>query len=92
MYLQSAAGSCPEGFVRVGSMVWHEEISFVSDRIGEGSRVEGAIVDKNVRIGRNVNIRNEAGVQNGDLPSGVVIRDGVVVVPKDATLEDGWEM
>lgn len=60
--------------------------------IGEGSRIEGAIVDKNVRIGRNVNIRNDAKVQDGDLASGVVIRDGVVVVPKDATLEDGWEI
>ena len=60
--------------------------------IGEGSRIEGAIVDKNVRIGRNVTIRNEARLQEKDLPSGVVIRDGVVVVPKDATLEDGWEV
>jgi glucose-1-phosphate adenylyltransferase len=56
--------------------------------IGEGSHIEGAIVDKNARIGRNVRIRNDRGLQEGEGP-GWVIRDGVVVIPKNAVVPEG---
>jgi glucose-1-phosphate adenylyltransferase len=56
--------------------------------IGEGSIIEGAIVDKNARIGRNVRILNEARRQEHD-GDGYYVRDGVVVVPKGAVLKDG---
>ncbi len=60
--------------------------------IGEGSRVEGAIVDKNCRIGRNVRVANPRGVENTEETPQGMIRDGVVVLPKGTTLPDGWEM
>lgn len=56
--------------------------------IGEGSRIENAILDKNVRIGRGVRISNEAGHAELD-GEGWYIRDGIVVVPKGAVIRDG---
>lgn len=60
--------------------------------IGDGSRVEGAIIDKNCRIGTNVRVCNEAGVESAAESNGAVIADGVVVVVKDATLPSGWRL
>jgi len=56
--------------------------------IGEGSLVENAIVDKNARIGRNVQIVNAAGIQDADGLAWAV-RDGIVVVAKGAVIPDG---
>jgi glucose-1-phosphate adenylyltransferase len=55
--------------------------------IGEGSLIQGAIVDLNARIGRNVRITNKKGVQEAE-GDGWVIRDGIVVVPKNAVIPD----
>jgi len=60
--------------------------------VGEGSLIEGAIIDKNCRIGRNVRITNSAGGQDRELTNDVQVCDGIVCVPKDATLADGWRM
>jgi len=56
--------------------------------IGEGSLIQDAIIDLNARIGRNVRMVNKAGAMeaNGD---SWVIRDGIVVVPKNAVIPDG---
>ena len=56
--------------------------------IGAGSRVENAIIDKNASIGNSCTICNEAGVQEGEGP-GFYIRDGIVVVVKNAEIPDG---
>jgi glucose-1-phosphate adenylyltransferase len=55
--------------------------------IAEGTIIENAILDKNARIGRHVHIR--------DLPDRIdseagnwVVRDGLVVIPKDAIIPD----
>jgi glucose-1-phosphate adenylyltransferase len=56
--------------------------------IGDGSRVEGAIIDKNASIGTGCVIANEAGVQAGEGP-GFYIRDGIIVVLKNAVIPDG---
>lgn len=56
--------------------------------VGEGSVIEGAILDKNVRIGRNVVIRNHAGEPDSETKS-YVIRDGIVVIPKDMAIPNG---
>jgi glucose-1-phosphate adenylyltransferase len=56
--------------------------------IGEDSVVERAIVDKNARIGRGVRILNEAGDTHRDGHE-YYIRDGIVVVPKNAVIPDG---
>jgi glucose-1-phosphate adenylyltransferase len=56
--------------------------------IGEGTVVDGAIVDKNARIGRNVRIVNEARVKERDAGN-YYIREGIVIIPKGASLPDG---
>jgi glucose-1-phosphate adenylyltransferase len=45
-------------------------------------------VDKNARIGRDVRIVNEKGVLEGEGPNWV-IRDGILVIPKNAIIPDG---
>ena len=58
--------------------------------IGDDSIVAGAIIDKNVRIGRRVRIVNEHGWVDTADDDRFTIRDGVAVVPKDAVIPDGW--
>ncbi len=60
--------------------------------IGDGSLIQGAIVDKNCRIGKNVRVVNEKQIENGEDAEDCVIRDGIPVVVKDATLCDGWTL
>lgn len=60
--------------------------------IGADSVVEGAIIDKNCRIGKNVVVK----LPTPDVPDGrcgpIVVRDGVIVIPKNTILPDGWKM
>jgi glucose-1-phosphate adenylyltransferase len=56
--------------------------------VGEGCEISNAIIDKNARIGRGVRICNEQGVQEAD-GDGWAIRDGIVVVEKNAVVPDG---
>lgn len=60
--------------------------------IGDGTLIDGAIVDKNCRVGRNVCIRNERGVDSSPETEHVIICDGIVLVPKGTTLPNGWRM
>jgi glucose-1-phosphate adenylyltransferase len=58
--------------------------------IGEGSVVKHAIIDKNARIGSNARLLNEAGTPVSDGPNGsYFIRDGIIIVPKNAVVPDG---
>ncbi len=56
--------------------------------IGSDSVIRKAIVDKNARIGKGVQILNEAGDLERD-GAGYSIRDGIVVVPKNGVIPDG---
>jgi len=56
--------------------------------VGSDSFIEGAIIDKNARIGRGVRIVNQARIKEKD-GDGYFIREGIVVVPKDGILPDG---
>ena len=56
--------------------------------IGRDVVLERVIVDKNARIGDGARLVNERGVQNLD-GDGYVIRDGVIVVPKDGVIKPG---
>lgn len=60
--------------------------------VGEGSHIEGAIIDKNVRIGRNVRIVNEKGLENTEETPFGMICDGIVVAPKNTTLPNEWKL
>jgi len=56
--------------------------------VGHDSRIENAIVDKNASIGNGCVITNERGVQEGEGP-GFYIREGIVVIVKNAVIPDG---
>ncbi len=56
--------------------------------IGEGSRIERAIIDKNARIGRDVVIRSKEGHPDVETES-YVIKEGFVVIPKNSVVPDG---
>ena len=57
--------------------------------IGANTTIERAIIDKNARIGRNVRIVNQEGVDEINREDqGFVIRNGIVVVIKNATIPD----
>ncbi len=58
--------------------------------IGEGSTIRRAIVDKNARIGRNVTIVNKENIEESNREDeGFYIRNGIVVVLKNAVIADG---
>jgi glucose-1-phosphate adenylyltransferase len=58
--------------------------------IGANTIIQRAIIDKNARIGRNVRIVNRDHVQDGNREDlGFVIRNGIIVVIKNATIPDG---
>ena len=58
--------------------------------VGEHSTVTNAIIDKNARIGKGVRLSPE-GCEDGwvDESKGLFVRDGVLVVLKDAVVPDG---
>ena len=55
--------------------------------IGKNCVIKGAIVDKNVRIGDNVQIINKDNILNTEEET-YFIRDGIVVVKKDVCIQD----
>jgi glucose-1-phosphate adenylyltransferase len=58
--------------------------------VGANSMIRKAIVDKNARIGRNVQIMNRDGVREATREElGFVIRGGIVVIIKNAIIPDG---
>ncbi len=56
--------------------------------IGENCQIEGTIIDKNACIGKGVTIRSFPRGTDLDFDNWVV-RDGIVVIPKNAVLMDG---
>ena len=58
--------------------------------IGAESTVRGAIIDKNARIGRNVQIINKDHIEEAQREDeGFIIRSGIVVILKNAIIKDG---
>ena len=61
--------------------------------IGTNTSIRRAIIDKNVRIGKNVKLLNSGGIDNFDHPNGsFFIREGIIIVPKGAVVADGTEI
>ena len=56
--------------------------------IGNGVKIERAIIDKNVHIGAGVTITSKLGAPDSDGPN-YYIRDGIVVIPKNAVIAPG---
>ncbi len=67
----------------------HSELAPIG--IGDGSRIQGAIIDKNCRIGTAAQVVNHDETQEGNIGDICAIRDGILVVQKDACLPDGWQ-
>jgi glucose-1-phosphate adenylyltransferase len=58
--------------------------------VGENTLIRRAIIDKNTRIGANVRLVNEKGIDTLDGDGGnFVIRDRIIIVPKNAVIPDG---
>jgi glucose-1-phosphate adenylyltransferase len=58
--------------------------------IGADTTIRRAIIDKNARIGRNVQIINKDRVQEAEREKqGFFIRNGIIVVFKNAVIPDG---
>ncbi len=58
--------------------------------IGANTTIRRAIVDKNARIGSNVTITNKEGVEHAEQEElGFYIRNGIVVILKNAVIPDG---
>jgi glucose-1-phosphate adenylyltransferase len=58
--------------------------------IGQNTIVRRAIIDKNTRIGNNVQLVNQNNIETADGENGCYyIREGIIIVPKNATIPDG---
>lgn len=58
--------------------------------IGENTIISNTIVDKNARIGKNCSIVNKDGVEEKMCEEeGYIIRSGIVVILRGATIPDG---
>lgn len=58
--------------------------------IGENSVIRRSIIDKNVRIGKNVKLLNQDGADRRDADDkSFYIRDGIIIIPKNAVIPDG---
>lgn len=56
--------------------------------IGSGSTIKGAIIDKNARIGERVKIVNQKKLDSFD-GGNYFIREGIVIIPKNAIVPSG---
>ena len=70
------------------SIAEHEAVGQPRIGIGENTRVENAIIDKNARIGNNVTISPAGKPENVDHPL-YFIRDGIVIIPKNGVVPHG---
>jgi len=57
--------------------------------IGENSIIKCAIIDRNVAIGKNVQLLNKKKLTHYD-GNNIFIRDGIIVVPRGANIPDGF--
>jgi glucose-1-phosphate adenylyltransferase len=80
-----------ERSVIMGANIWEtlpQGSSQVGIGIGRDCHIRNSIIDFNARIGDGCKLLNEAGVQNFDNEN-YCIRDGIIVVPKNAILPPG---
>jgi len=56
--------------------------------IGQNTRIDNTIIDKNARIGDNVVITPAGKPENADHPL-YYVRDGIVIIPKNGVIPHG---
>lgn len=59
--------------------------------IGKNCKIERTIIDKNARIGDNTTILSKENVPDADFEN-YYIRDGIVIIPKNAVLQPGTKI
>jgi len=85
---QVSAGCTIRDSIMMGSDYYERNDEGLPIGIGANSHIEGAILDKNVRIGENVTIRPFP--RNTDIDNEKwYVRDGIVVIPKDVEIAAG---
>src|SRR6185369_12665246 len=93
-----AEGSQIDAAYMMGADYYQTLEDMVADReagrprvgVGENTIIRRALVDKNARIGNDVRLLNEVGVETADGPDGMYyIRDRLIIVPKNALIPDG---
>jgi len=90
------SGATIRNSVIMGADFYEDEVNEVSQDqgmrppmgIGRNSVIDRAIIDKNARIGESVVITPDGKAPNVD-SANYYIRDGVVVIPKNAIIPDG---
>ncbi len=87
------SGSTLKNTIMMGADYYESEVhkpeaGVPSIGIGRDCVINGAIIDKNARIGNKVVISPEGKSQDLD-GDGYYIRDGIVVVPKNSVIKDG---
>ena len=93
-------GAQIRGSVLMGADYYDTAVDVESDQaagrpalgIGGGAVIDGAIIDKNCRIGSGARIANTDGRMSDDVSDDVFVRDGVVVVQKDSLIPADWKM
>lgn len=60
--------------------------------IGDNAEIDGAIIDKNCGIGRNVVITNPKKVEKTEEAFFGMIRDGVICIEKNTVIPDNWNL
>lgn len=77
----------------ISELQWNLDGSVPNIGIGRNSQIRRAIIDKNVRIGKNVKLFNSRGVENEDCPNGsYYIREGIIIIPKNSLIPDDTEI
>jgi len=76
--------------VLLGADYYNREVEDTGVPLGIGKDVvlDRVIVDKNARVGDGARLVNAAGIQEAD-GSGYFIREGIIIVPKGATIVPG---
>jgi glucose-1-phosphate adenylyltransferase len=87
---QVRPGATITNSVLLGADFYSRDIDDVGVPLGIGKDVvlDRVIVDKNARVGDGAHLVNAAGVQEAD-GNGYFIREGIIIVPKGATIAPG---
>ena len=75
-------------YAPVGDNAAEDPVTMPHMSIGRGTKIERAIIDKNVHIGEGVTITSKLGAPDYDGPN-YFIRDGIVIIPKNAVIAPG---
>jgi glucose-1-phosphate adenylyltransferase len=79
-----------EGFETAAELAENRKLGRPDRMVGDGTTIEGAILDRDVRIGAGVRIHCAKGKPDYDDPQErFYIRDGIVCVPRGAIIPDG---